>query len=185
MGVTQIDAGNVTRWAQTGWKRWRTANSTTINHMIYLEVQGNNYYRGFGPAPGAGSHNYQVYPMNPATGQWQALYDGSVWAGGISPPDAGWSCQTGNRADYWGEVHHPQTDMAGVPSNHCHYTNCQYLVGSFGSSCSSGSLGSPSGWQDTGLTAANVSTTDPTRWAAQWISGTAFDIWDLCPGTNT
>src|SRR5579884_1939786 len=36
-------------------------------------------------------------------------------------------------------------------------------------------------WQDAGLTAAEVNSDDNSEWGAEWVSGTAFNIWDKKP----
>src|SRR5258708_23104396 len=36
-------------------------------------------------------------------------------------------------------------------------------------------------WQDAGLAKSDVRTADAGEWGAEWVSGTAFNIWDKQP----
>ncbi len=162
-----VQNGSATKWAQTGWGRERDAGSTTIKKYRYAELKGNGYFAKYDVvnAPAEGStHNYKC-ELNKATGKWIFYYDGTEW---YDFQDDYWKDNTGTHVAWTGEIYNKEDDMPGTNSDKCNFTACQYRV-------------SGGAYQNAGLVAADVTSDDANEWGAQWVSGTAFNIWDKKP----
>lgn len=170
-------------WAQTGYIKKRFSHdfqgiSAGIHWGVYFEVSAGdlkhkpgNYHLAIGFAPSAGGHLYEVL-LDKATGTWTAYYDFEPWTDqnghSSSFQHDNWKNVTGKRVSYTAEINVQQTDMVGTVGNKCHFSDCQYK---------------PDGkkWANAKLTTTNLSTTNPDEWENQFISSTAFDVWDVNP----
>ena len=159
------------RWAQSGWTRLRglVGGEVEILQCRYAEVQGDMYHVTYdttnAPLNGS-SHNYKC-DLNTATGTWTFSEDDVQWQ---AFQDDFWKTNVGNYVNWAGEIANKQDDMPGKPTDKCDFTGCQYrLVGG--------------AYQNAGLVPADVGLQpdDPKLWGAQWVSSTAFSIWDKHP----
>jgi hypothetical protein len=158
-----LGSSDDSKWGQAGYIKYRNG-SATIYTARYAEIRGNGYniYVDTANAHADGSsHSFQV-DLDTSTGIFTYFEDGSSFH---TFHDGYWTVD-GALAVWAGEIYNLEDKMAGTTSNPCTITNCQYRA-------AGGS------YQNAGLTSGNVSATDATRCAAQFVSGTSFDIWDL------
>lgn len=156
------------KWAQTGFLRMRNAGSTTIAQYRYAEMQGDQPQpqKIFDAqnAPAEGTTNEYKCDLDRTTGTWSFFYAGTVWK---SFQDDFWKNATGTTVQWTGEIYNKEDDMPGTEANKCNFSACRYNVDGI--------------YQDAGLVPANVASNDPNEWGAEWVSGTAFNIWDKNP----
>lgn len=154
------------KWGEAGYDRRRSVGSTTIKNHRYAWVEGSGSWYEFDDvnAPGEGtSHSYKC-ELDKSTGEWMFYFDGTPW---ISHTDSYWK-HPGDAVVYQGEIYHIENDMPGTSSNECNFTNCRYKK-------DGGS------YQSAGLAAANVLSSDPNEWAAEYVDPNSFNIWDKYP----
>ena len=124
--------------------------------------------------PDEGStHKYEI-ELDKTTGKWTYSFDDVVWTTlppDVVPPyhfDDFWVGKTGETADYSGEIFNKQDDMPGTIENPCNFTGCQFNL----------DLGA---YQPAGLIATDVKSDDDNEWGANFVSGTALNIYDKHP----
>lgn len=117
-----------------------------------------------GGAPAEGEIHAYKCDLDMASGTWSFSYDGTVWQ--TLQADF-WKTATGTAAIWSGEIFNIEDDMPGTATNKCNFTGCQYDVDGI--------------YQDAGLVSTDVNSSDSNQWGAEWISGTAFNIWDKNP----
>lgn len=165
--VVYANISNGGSWAQSGYGRERNAGSAAINTYRYAEMNGStykvNYDTGNAPAEGS-SHTYQC-DLDRARGKWTFSQGGTAWQ---TYADNGWKNKTGTVAQWVGEIFNKEDDMPGTAGDKCSFTNCQYRL-------------QGKSYKDADLTAGDMITDDASEWEAEWISGTAFNIWDKKP----
>ncbi|MEX6688086.1 hypothetical protein QTN47_11305 [Danxiaibacter flavus] len=195
---TGITKNDISKWAQMGLTRRRSAGSAAISEYIKCETKAGpaaaDYDNtitppaGFPAFPAVGTtHDFEC-ALDQATGRWDYSYDGAVIH---HFTNAGWAFDVGQRVDYTGEVFgSPDSRMAGSSANKCSFTNCMYKVVTYNSSSSSGSsgrsssssssrpVGTPGPYVAAGLAAGNIDIDDATADAVDLVSGSAIDIWD-------
>jgi hypothetical protein len=169
--ATYVNISNETsgqKWAQTGVSRRRNAGSTAIIQYRKAEIQGNTYTINMDTAhaPAEGSiHEYKI-ELNKVTGTWSYFDNGTVWQ---TYADAFWRSALGTSVIWAGEIYNSEDDMPGTAGNKCTFTDCQYRVDG------------RAAYQDAGLVARDTRTDDANEWGVEWVSSTAFNIWDKNP----
>jgi hypothetical protein len=159
------------KWAQTGWGRERNAGSAAIKKYRYAEMNGDaykvNYDTAHAPAEGA-THEYKC-ELDKATGKWSFSQDGTAWE---NFADNYWKTHVGTDIQWTGEVFNKEDDMPGTAGDKCNFTECQYRTDG-------------NAFQDAGLVAGDVgiasASHDSTEWGEEFVSATAFNIWDKHP----
>jgi hypothetical protein len=169
--VNVSNSSGAVKWAQTGYGKERSAGSTAIKTYRYAEKRGDTYEVNYDTsnAPAEGSvHTYQC-DLDKSTGKWSFLYDGKPWE---DYTDNFWKNKTGTDTQWTGEIINKEDDMPGTSGDKCNFTECQYRQDG-------------KAYQDAGLVAGNVgipsATHDSTEWGEEWVSATAFNIWDKKP----
>jgi hypothetical protein len=155
------------KWAQLGYTRRRDAGATTPVKYRKAEVMGNTYklLRDTANAPADDSiHDYRI-ELDKSTGTWSFIDDGSTF---FTYTDAFWTNNLGTDVQWTGEILNYEDDMPGTDADKCSFTECQYKI--------DGGI-----YQDAGLTSSDVMSDDQNQWGAEWISGTALNIWDKHP----
>jgi len=188
-GVTKAD---VSKWCQVGFTRRRYSPNTAINFWTKVEVRAGpnaaDYYYHTHAAPAIGSNHTYRGELDPDTGKWEVFVDGAR----IDQfTNAGWINDTGDRVDYQGEVYDQNSQIAGTSGDHCSFSACRYRTATRRSSSSarsassgaSSSSGPRSGWTvgawtNAGLTAANCSTDEASKWGNTRVNGETLEIWD-------
>lgn len=156
-------------WAQTGYRRYRNAGSTTPSNMRYTEMNGATYKRKDKPedAPAEGTvHEYRI-ELDPSTGTWDYYYDGDPFPSSFQ--DDAWKDSSGSVINWPGEILNKEDDMPGTSGDKCSFTECQYRVD-----------GSTS-FVDAGIRDSNLHNDDSSEFGIDRTSGTAFNIWDKKP----
>ena len=168
-GVTKYVGGQPTKWAQTGHKRHRDSGSTTIQFHRYAETKAGSqpadYHREFGPAPGAGTHEYKCYLISSLFGTWRYEYDGELWHQFTRD---GWKNETGTAYQWVAEIWNKEDQMNGTATQKCDFTECKYSTnwGAF---------------QNANITTGDLHTDDASEWGIERVSSTAFNVWDKSP----
>jgi hypothetical protein len=155
------------KWAQTGYDRHRNAGGVAVVKCRYAEMNGNAYKVNFDTAnpPAEGSvHEYRC-DLDNASGKWSYSYDGTVWERFVDPA---WRTIQGTDVQWTGEIFNKEDDMPGTAGDKCAFTECQYRV-------------SGHNYQDAGLVAGDIRSDDNSEWGAEFVSATAFNIWDKKP----
>ncbi len=167
VSANNLGTGGI-RWAQTGWAKCRNVVSTTIAEHRYAEINGDKYnpkYDATNPPPSdRSSHTYQC-DFTTATGTWAYSCDGAQW---WTFQDDNWKNNSAAIAQRSGEIHNKEDDMPGMPTDKCNFTGWQYKV-------------IEGAYQNAGLIAGDVVSTNLNLWGDQWVSATAFNIWDKNP----
>lgn len=169
--VNVSNSSGTVKWAQTGYGRERSAGSTAIKKYRYAEMNGDNYKVNYDTsnAPAEGSvHTYECN-LNKDTGKWTFLYDGSAWE---NYSDNYWKDKTGTDVQWTGEIFNKEDDMPGTAGDKCTFTECKYHREGHA-------------YEGAGLVAGDVGIPSPSHdsneWGEEWVSGTAFNIWDKKP----
>ena len=160
-------SGTKLHWAQSGWGRERNPGSRTVSKYRYAEMQGKAYKVEYDTshAPAEGDTKTYECRLDTGTGTWKFAQDGSDWK---SFQDDDWKSAKGNSVQWTGEIRNAEDDMPGTNADKCSFTACQVKKAG-------------GAFADAGLTAAQVSSDDSSKWGAKWVSATAFDIWDKSP----
>jgi hypothetical protein len=109
-------------------------------------------------------HLYQC-DLDSSSGTWTFSLDGAAFN---TYQDDAWKAVTASDVQWNGEIYNQEDDMPGTQTDKCNFTGCQYRT-------------SGNAYQDAGLVAGDVTSDDPIRWRAEWVGGTAFNIWDVNP----
>jgi hypothetical protein len=154
-------------WAQAGWGRERNGGSNTIRTYRYAEIQGNAYNVNYDTAnaPAQNSTHAYAVDLDKAAGKWTYSYDGTAFQ---DFTDAGWANQTGTRVLWSGEIYNKEDDMPGIPLTRCAFTNCRYRLDG-------------GAYQNAGLAAGDMRSSNFNQWGANRLSGTSMEIWDWYP----
>ena len=67
-----------------------------------------------------------------------------------------------------GEIFNKQDDMPGTAADKCSVAECQYRQ-------------TKKDYTDADLVAGDVKSDDAAEWGSEWVSKTAFNIWDKKP----
>lgn len=171
VGVTKTSGSSVPKWAQTGYVRFRTEGSKTIHKNKYWEVKAGpnaaDYKITVDGFPGIGLHDYEC-DLNDSTGNWTFFYDGTPWGNWTHN---GWKNESGNRADYTGEIHHKLTQMPGKPSDKCNYRSCKFHKKGLA-------------YEAANFAASDISSSDNSEWGVELVGAAptdAINIWDKKP----
>ena len=159
-------------WAQMGYRRTRVEGTTQPQDFLYAElgsrINGADTVRKLASvelAPGEGTtHTYRC-DLDETTGKCFYFYDDIAW--GELQLDY-WKNKFGTSLEWKGEIVNKQDDMPGTAADKCRFTDCQYRE-----------IGEQ--YHDAGLEQTRVTSDDPEEWGAEWVSGTAFNIWDKKP----
>jgi len=181
---TGITNHSVTKWAQIGITRRRSAGSAAIVQYRKFEVMAgpaagdyHNSIANDAAFPAIGTSQEYECVLTPATGRWDFFIAG---ANVDHFTNAGWVNGTGDRVDYTAEVYDLGSQMAGTTAQKCHITNCQFKTGTPTSSSSSSGLAIGS-YVDAGLVAANLTVGDASEHGVSLVSAKAIDVWDKNP----
>jgi hypothetical protein len=157
------------KWAQVGFSRRRNAGSTSIIQYRKAEIKGDNYYIDMDTsnAPAEGSTHEWKVELNKATGKWSYYDDGTAWK---TYTDNFWKSHLGEDVQWTGEILNKEDDMPGTSGDKCKFTQCQYKVDG-------------AAYTNAGIRRADVKSDDSSEWGAEYVSGTAFNIWDKKPNT--
>jgi hypothetical protein len=155
------------QWAQTGYGRERNPGSAAAKKYRYAEMNGSAYlvkYDTDNPPAEGSVHEYRC-DLDKAAGKWSYKQDGTEWK---NFQDNAWKAMKGTSVQWTGEIFNKEDDMVGTAGDKCAFTECQYCVDG-------------KAYQDAGLVAADVQSDDNSEWGAEFVSATAFNIWDKKP----
>jgi hypothetical protein len=181
-GVTKVSGGLVTKWGQIGITRRRNAGSAAVTQYLKYEVQAGpapaDYHLEQAPGfPAIGTTQEYECVVDPATGRWEFFVAGVSKFTFTRP---GWISETGTRVDYTAEVYDLGSQMPGTTGSKCHFTGCQFKIGTPTSSSSS-SWVAAGAYVPAGLVAGDCTVTDATEHGCDFVSATALDVWDKNP----
>mgnify|MGYP000851767455 FL=1 len=154
-------------WAQTGFGRERNEGSTSISSYRYAEMKGSTYKVNYdkSAAPSEGSTHIYQCDLDSASGTWTFFFDGKEWQKFADPS---WKGQVGQSVQWTGEIFNKQDDMPGTAADKCSVAECQYRQ-------------TKKDYTDADLVAGDVKSDDAAEWGSEWVSKTAFNIWDKKP----
>ena len=163
------EGGGLKKWAQVGFSRRRNAGGTAVIQYRKAEIQGDRYFIDMDTAhaPAEGSVHEWKCELDPSSGTWSYYDNGASW---ITYQDDFWKTHFGNAVIWAGEILNREDDMPGTAGDKCSFTACQYRRN-----------GHP--FQDAGLVAGDLRNDDSNQWGAEFVSATAFNIWDKSPNT--
>lgn len=162
----QVAYANISQddnWGQSGWGRERTEGSPAIRTYRYAEVHGDDYQVNYDltHAPADNSDHTYRCDLDPTTGTWSFYQDGILWQ---TYQDDAWVGVTGDSISGQGEIYNHQDSMPGTAGDKCRYSGFQQRL-------------SGGGYTATAFAATDVESDDDHRWGAEWVSATAFQIW--------
>ncbi len=158
-------------WGEAGYIRIR--RGLDIDQARFSEVNMPFYYLNIdseGVAPSEGSSITYKVELDKSTGYWTFYYNGTAWDT-YTDSSSYWQNKTLSSVYWSGEITNLEDDMPGTSGNKCNFTNCRYKK-------DGGS------YQSAGLVEDDLfPSTD--KWGTEYVSGTAFSIWDKEPGEKT
>lgn len=167
LGIIDYEYGG---FGETGYLR--TMFGGSIGQARFAEVKwpGNFHELDWQGAPSDGSSITYKVELDKSTGYWKFYYNGTLWHT-FTDFSSYWQNKTCSSVYWSGEIHNLEDDMPGTSGNKCNFTNCRYKK-------DGGS------YQSAGLVEDDlVPSTD--KWGTEYVSGTAFSIWDKEPGEKT
>lgn len=167
LGIVDDESGGM---GETGYLRAMIGGE--LNKGRFAEVTGPGHHLKIDLAPSEGSSITYKVELDKSTGYWKFYYNETLWHT-FTDFSSEWQNKTCGRLYWSGEINNLEDDMPGTSGtgNTCDFTGCEYKK-------DGGS------YQPAGLTSADVD--EPTdKWGSDYVSGTAFSIWDKEPGEKT
>ncbi|MDH4240343.1 MAG: hypothetical protein OEW48_12345 [Phycisphaerae bacterium] len=169
LGIIYVESGE---WGETGYLRTMIAGE--IKQTRFSEVMGPGHHLNLdwegGVAPSEGSNITYKVELDKSTGYWTFYYNGTAWET-FTDFASYWQDRTCGRVYWSGEINNLEDDMPGTSGNKCYFTDCRYKK-------DGGS------YQYAGLTSDSVNPST-NKWGSEYVSSTAFSIWDKEPGEKT
>lgn len=167
VGPVLFNAGSAVKWAQTGYWRHRGGTTgVTIHLHQYAETQAGpnpaDYERFQQPGIPSGTHQYRCSLLSPLFGTWTYEIDELPFH---TFTHNGWRDVQATHVQWMGEIFNKQDQMPGTATAKCDFTDCQVST-------------DYSSFQNAGIVISNVKTSNTNEWGSEYVSPTAFNIWD-------
>jgi hypothetical protein len=165
-----IIVGGNGEWGETGYSRENFGIETKKYRFAEIKNGGYHIEADYQVFPSEGSSITYKVELDKSTGYWTFYYNGTAWFT-WTDFDSYWKNKTCDRAYWSGEIYNPEDDMPGTSGNKCNFTGCRYKK-------DGGS------YQSAGLVEDDL-VPSTYKWGTEYVSGTAFNIWDKEPGEKT
>jgi hypothetical protein len=173
-GAKKVDGGQPVKWGQTGYVKWRSQGASTVKRRVYAETKAGpndltDYemwtYDAEPNQPSEGTHTYKCYVTSPISGKWRFEYDGLLIH---KYTHNGWVNVLGTHYQWAAEIRNKEDQMVGTASAKCDFTECKFAT-------------NWQSFQDADIASSDLHTDDPNEWGIEFISATAFQVWDKKP----